>query len=91
MSASLSTREDENAEHAQQNSDDRTEHCEPQRPVRVCDGMTFRMHDDSSPFVRPFAIDREQPDYQCPENRHRDHGLVLLHPQNGSAHVIGSS
>ena len=67
MSASLSTREDENAEHAQQNSDDRTEHCEPQRPVRVCDGMTFRMHDDSSPFVRPFAIDREQPDYQYPE------------------------
>ena len=53
--------------------------------------MTFRMHDDSSPFVSPFAIDRKQPDYQRPENRHRDHGLVLLNPQNGSAHVIGSS
>ena len=46
------------------------------------DGMTFRMHDDSSPFVKPFGIDREQRDYQHPQDRHRDHGLVLLHPQN---------
>jgi hypothetical protein len=82
MSASLSTREDENAKHAQQNSDDRTEHCEPERPVHVCDGLTFRMHDDSSPFVSPFAIDRKQPDYQRPQDRHRGHGLVLLNPQN---------
>ena len=44
--------------------------------------MTVRMHDDSSPFVSPFAIDRKQPDYQRPRDRHRDHGLVLLHPQN---------
>ena len=44
--------------------------------------MTFRMHDDSSPFVRPFAIEGKQPDYQHPRDRHRDHGLVLLHPQN---------
>jgi len=44
--------------------------------------MTFRMHDDSSPFVRPFAIEGKQPDYQRPRDRHRDHGLVLLHPQN---------
>jgi hypothetical protein len=48
----------------------------------VCDGLTLRMHDDSFLFVRPFAIEREHPDYQCPQDPHRDHGLVLLHPQN---------
>jgi pimeloyl-ACP methyl ester carboxylesterase len=78
----LSTREDENAEHALQYSDDRTEQCEPERQPHFSDGMTFRMHDDSSPFVKPFGIDREQRDYQHPQDRHRDHGLVLLHPQN---------
>jgi len=48
----------------------------------VCDGMTFRLHDDSFPFVRLFGIDRKQADYQRPQDPHRDHGLVLLNPQN---------